>query len=179
MAADRIAKRYAKALIDLCEGNLELAKKYREAFRAISEVFENEDLRRVLANPVVNPQLKRDVLKEISKQIEADKLLTLFLDSVAEANRVGIIPNIYQSLHSLILKAEGTVEADISTVFPLEEEGMSAVRASLEAMTSQKVEMSNSVDKSILGGFVVRVGNSVIDMSLRTKLDAMTKNAVR
>lgn len=179
MAAEKIANRYATALLDLCEGNLDLAKTYRDAFKAIAEIFENEDIRSVLTNPVVNSQIKSDVLKEVAVQIKADKLLSMFLEAVADANRVGIIPAIYTSLHKLILKAEGTVEADISTVFPLDDENLNTVKGSLESMTSQKVIISNSIDKSILGGFVVRVGNSVLDMSLKTKLDAMTQSAVR
>lgn len=178
MSADRIAKRYASALLDLCEGNLAQAKIYRDAFNAISEVFLNEDINRVLSSPVVNPELKRTVLRDISEQIKADKLLSLFLDAIAEGNRVGIIPQIAKSLHTLILSEEGVLEADVVTVFQLDNEGLASVRASVETMTGKKVELNNIVDKSILGGFVVRVENSVLDMSLKTKIDAMTQSAI-
>ena len=179
MSAKRIAKRYAKALFDLCQGDLELAKSYRDVFKAIAQIFDNEAIRKVLASPVVNPRIKKEVLDEIAKQLEADKLLTLFLEAVAEANRVGIIPEMAESLHQIILKKEGIVEAQISTVFDLDEGSMNSVRESLESLTKSKVELVNNIDKSILGGFVVRIENSVLDMSLKTKLDAMTKSAVR
>ncbi|SME91141.1 ATP synthase F1 subunit delta [Pseudobacteriovorax antillogorgiicola] len=179
MSAERVAKRYAKALFDLCEGDLAKAKIYREAFGAISEIFEHEDIRKVLASPVVNSELKRKVLKDVAEQIEADRLLSLFLDSIAEANRVGVIPEISKSLHKMILKQEGIVEAEVLTVFELDDESLSSVKTSLEDLTKTKVQLFNKVDKSILGGFVVRIENSVLDMSLKTKLDAMTQSAVR
>ena len=158
MSAERIAKRYATALFNLCEGDLDLAKKYRSAFRVISGIFENEDIKKVLSSPVVNPELKRTVLKDVSEQIEADKLLALFLDSIGEANRVGVIPEISTALHKLILKVEGIVEAEVLTVFDLDPESMNSVQLSLEKMTGNKVELRNIVDMygkvsdCILGG---------------------------
>ena len=179
MSAERIAKRYATALFDLCEGDLGKAKLYRDSFVAIADVFNNEDISRVLSNPIVSVKLKGDVLSDIAKQINADKLLTLFLEAIAEANRVGVIPEISKALHKILLKAEGIVEAEVSTVFELDQDSLESVRSSIEAMTGNKVHLTNKVDKSILGGFVVRIENSVVDMSLKTKLDAMTQSAVR
>lgn len=178
MAVERIAKRYALALIELCSQDMEKARHYESSLKAIEAIFENHDIKVVLTSPVVGSELKRAVLKDISEQLEADKVLSCFLDHVAEANRVSIIPAIGRALKKLINESQGVVEATVTTVFELDTDSLKDIQDKLEFQIGKKVELNNEVDKSVLGGVVIRVENSVLDMSLKTKLESLTRSAV-
>jgi len=178
MSKERIAKRYAQALIDLCEGDLSKAKGYHQQLSEISSVFSSANIKKVLQSPVVSKEVKTAVLKNMSEQIKADAPVRLFLEAVAKANRVGLIPEITKGLGNKINEVEGIAEAEIATVVDLSPSDLDSVRTKLEPLIGKKLILKPVVDKSILGGFVVRVGTNVLDMSLKTKLNAMTKTAL-
>lgn len=178
MSKERIAKRYAQALVDLCNEDLAKAKTYHQQLSEISTVFEVPEIKKVLQSPVVNKEVKLSVLKNLSEQINADKSVSLFLEAVAKGNRVGLIPDITQALNNKINEAEGVAVAQISAVVELSPADLDNVRTKLEPLIGKKLILKPEVDKSILGGFVVRVGTDVLDMSLKTKLNAMTKTAL-
>lgn len=178
MSKERIAKRYAQALLDLCEGDLSQARAYYDQIAAVASVFELPELRKLLQSPVVSKDVKSAALKNMSEQLKADRLASLFLDAIADANRVGLIPDIAKALKAKINEADGVAEAEISTVIDLTPSDLEAVRSKLEPLIGKKLILNPTVDKSILGGFVVRVGTNVLDMSLKTKLNAMTKTAL-
>ena len=178
MSKEKIAKRYAQALLDLCEGDLSTAKRYHLELTEISSVFNSPDIKKVLQSPAVSKEIKSAVLKNLSNQIKADAPVALFLEAVARANRVGLIPEITQGLNNKINEAEGVAEAEIATVVDLSPADIDSVKTKLEPLIGKKLILKPVVDKSILGGFVVRVGTNVLDMSLKSKLNEMTKTAL-
>ncbi|MFW7378300.1 MAG: ATP synthase F1 subunit delta [Oligoflexus sp.] len=178
MNGEKIAKRYASALFDLCDGDMNKAQEYLVKLEAISAVFDYQDIRKVLNSPVVNPSIKAEVLKKLIEHAVVDQTLNHFLVEVAKAQRVPMIPTMAHMFRKIINEKMGVVEAEAVTVVELSEDDRQAIRQRLETMTSKKVRLSSKIDPSILGGFVIRIENSVLDMSLKSKLDAMTQSVV-
>jgi F-type H+-transporting ATPase subunit delta len=179
MNGERIAKRYAEALYELCDGSHEQTQNYLAKLQSIVSVFDDADIKRVLNSPVVSADLKKEVLNELAEQVGSDQLLKAFLSEIARANRVALLPGMVTALKNLINQKLGIVEAQAVTVVDLEEEDAHVIRQKLEKLTGKKVYLTSRVDQSILGGFVIRFGNNVLDMSLKSKLDAMTQAAVK
>jgi len=179
MNGEKIAKRYASALFDLSDGDINKTHEYLEKLEAISSVFDYPDIRKVLNSPVVNASIKADVLLKLIEQTSPDQTLNQFLIEVARGQRVAIVPAIARMLRKIINDKIGVVEAEAVTVVELNEDDRQAIRQQLKSMTGKKVRLSSKIDASILGGFVIRIENSVLDMSLKSKLDALTQSVAR
>ena len=89
---------------------------------------------------------------------------------------MGLYPEIAKAYGKKIKDAEGITEGEVVTVFPLDQESLENLAKTLSTMTGKEVKLTQREDKSILGGFVVKIGNYLVDLSLKSKLDALTAN---
>ncbi len=178
MSAEQISKRYASSLMQLTKGDIALQTKIDEQLSAIVDLLENKEIKKIIASPVVNTEIVNAVFANVGTQLGVAEIFKQFLKVLVDARRVSIIPEIKQSFHTSLLEAQGLVEATVTSAVTLDAGEIDQIKAKLEAMLGKKVKLETKVDKSILGGFVVKIDNSQIDMSLKTKLDNMTKFAV-
>ena len=178
MSAEKIAKRYASALMTLSNGDRALQTRFEEQLAAIKELFNDKEITKVIASPIVNPELLKSVFDNVSNQVQATDALKQFLRILVENRRTAILPEIADAFHKLYLEAQGQIEAKVITAVALEPKELQDIQSKVEGMLGKRVILSTEIDKSILGGFVIKIDNSLIDMSLRTKLDNMTKFAV-
>ncbi len=179
MGDSLVAKRYAKALFRTYENDVTNAKQTQDTLEAVASLFEDKKIRRILNSPAMPSELKKELLDYAVDKGNGGENLKKFLNTVVSAGRVAAIPGIVESFHELINEAEGVVDAQVSSVAPLSDADMKQLAAYLEKIQNKKVKIAQNIDKSILGGFVVRVGNSLLDLSLRSKLDSIAQNAAR
>lgn len=178
MSSEKVAKRYASALMALSNGDTALQSRFDEQLAAISELFQNKEIKSVIASPVVSSDVLHAVFDNVSEQVKATDALKQFLKLLVEGRRTAILPEIAAAYHKLYLHAQGVTEAKVITAVALEPKELEEIKSKVEGMLSKRVNLSTEIDKSILGGFVIKIDNNLIDMSLRTKLDNMTKFAV-
>lgn len=174
-----VARRYAKALIKLGEAGQSNAKANLETFSAISELFENTESRRVLLSPVMPVDLKQSLLKYGLQQGLASPELTALIEIMIEAGRIADIPKVAEEYRRYLDELQGVVKADLVTAVELSAEERAEMAKELSALINKKVEVDPKVDPSILGGFVAKIGNYRIDLSLKSKLEALSQNAVQ
>ena len=179
MRGESIAKRYASALYDLCDSDIEKAATYADQLDSLCQIFDDVSVSKVLTSPVVAIELKQEVLSVLAKQLGSDLVVEHFLKEVARAQRVAILPAIAKSFRKQIYNATGTLEAEVVTAVDLSEQDLVSITEKLTSLFAKKIILQKRLDKSILGGFVIRVDNSVIDMSLKSKLDQLTQVAGR
>lgn len=178
MSAGKIAHRYAVSLLSLTNGDKALQDQVDQNLSEMSKLYEDKALKKVLASPVVNPSLLKEVFENAANQLKSPPLLREFLRAIVGANRSSFLPEIGEAFHSLLQKERGIVEATVVTAVALDQGEFDEIRAKVEGLLQKKVTLNTQIDKSILGGFVIRIDNSLLDMSLKTKLDNMTKFAV-
>lgn len=174
-----VAKRYAKALFRAYEGDVTKAKQTQDTLQAVGTLFEDKKIRRILNSPAMPSDLKKELLDYAVDKGNGGENLKKFFNTVVQSGRVAAIPGIVKSFQQLINDAEGVVDAQVFSVAPLSESDMQQLAAYLEKIQNKKVKIAQNIDKTILGGFVVRVGNSLLDLSLRSKLDSIAQNAAR
>ena len=178
MSEARIGRRYAQALFELAEKeDPSSLDSYKSILNELASLFSEPEIGKVLHSPVVPAATKGEILKEILASLELDKLFFSFLDTVADAGRVSAIPAIASHFEHMLNEARGIVPTTVTTVFELNEAQKDEMRTKLENLVGKKVHLTNQIDKTILGGFKVSLGNSVLDMSLRSKLNAITDAA--
>lgn len=161
------ARRYAEAVVSLAKerGNFEV---WDRDLARLAEVMRNPQAARLLTNPGVPVQQKRAFFADVLADAlpETRNLVNLLL----ERQRLEILPELYEAFTEAWLAERGIVRAEVTTSEPLSVEGERAVKARLEQIVGKEIEMSLKVDPDIIGGIVARVGDHLLDGSVRTRL---------
>lgn len=178
MSSEIVAKRYASALMDLTKTDPTLQAQIDDLFESILSLFADKEIKKVISSPIVNPELLKAIFANVNEQIKAPEVLKQFIRVLIETRRTALIPEIKKAFHAQLMTAQGFVEATVVTTVALDAAELDQIKANLEGKLKKKVVLATAIDKTILGGFVIKIDNSLIDMSLRTKLDNMTKFAV-
>ena len=177
MPTSRIARRYARALFQVSSGDLAKAKKQYESLRVLDMVCTNPDAHRVISSPVMPPDLKRELLEYGLSHSSPDADLKHLIDTVVDAGRAALIPDITVAFGELIDEAEGVVRAHIVTAVPLPQSEIDQIAVAVGSILEKKADVDVVIDPSILGGFKITVGQYLIDLSLKTKLDGLSHRA--
>jgi F-type H+-transporting ATPase subunit delta len=165
-----VARRYAKALFELGvqAGNFEaLGRELDGVARLYSD---SRELRQTLENPVFKQSQKRKIIEAILPQVAQSPVLRNFVLLLVERNRIAVLPLIARAYQELTDRQLGQVRAVIISAKPLDMVTEGQIERALEKRTGKKVIMKTEVDPSLIGGVVARVGDLVLDGSLRTRL---------
>jgi len=177
MSATRIANRYAKALYRLIGEDTNKARAFLDQLQVAMALFDIEPAAKVLVSPVMPQNLKKKLFDAALTTSQAEPELHAFIGALIGAGRVQIYPVFVEAFARLINEATGVVDADVVTAVAVDPDVVSKLTASLEKILGTKIHASQQVDPELLGGFVVRLGNRMIDMSVKTKLEALSKSA--
>lgn len=175
----RIARRYARALYKICDANVDTAKKHLESLKTLLVLFDDKDAGKILRSPVMPPDLKKTLLHYGLEKASAGEDLQHLVDTLVIAGRVAMLPELIEVFGNLINDAEGKAHAEVVSASPLGQEDQEAISAQLGDLLGKKIVLESKVDATLLGGFVAKVGNYRIDMSLKTKLDGLAQSAVQ
>ena len=179
MSSNLVANRYAKALFRLLGNNAEEAKKHMAALAAVKAIFATEDGGKVLRSPVMPGDLKLELLSYALKQGAADPKRTDFIKTTAEAGRITILPEIIDAYNELILNAEGVVSADLACAYVIADEDVKVILEQLGKVVNKKLNTNVHLDESLLGGFVAKIGNFTVDMSLKSRIEGLAQQAAK
>lgn len=165
----RVAKRYAKALFALAKEEKLLEKINGDIANFSVLNRQNEDFSALLSNPLINDKDKRSVLQDIF-QGKVQGLTMNFLDLLAEKKRISILPQVAEEFREMMLAFANKVEGELISAQKLSHEQASKIKTKVEALTGKAVLLTEKIDKNVLGGFVVKVEDWVLDNSIRYQL---------
>ncbi|WP_460622398.1 ATP synthase F1 subunit delta [Hymenobacter tenuis] len=170
MSEIRVASRYAKSLLDLAQerGELEVVKQDMDLFSKTLE--ENRDLRLLLRNPIVKHDKKLAILRAIFNG-KVSAMTEKFFSIVTQHSRESALEFIGSEFLTQYNSLRGMQVAEVTTAMPLSAE----LRAQLQQMVRQQsgladVSLTEKVDASLIGGFVLRIGDRLIDDSVSYRL---------
>lgn len=166
-----VASRYARSLFKIA--GREKAEAYQKTFTSIKNLFEIPEAFQILKSPIMPERLKSDLLHLALDESEADMPFRNFVKAVLFAGRVQELPRIADSYSSLVLESRNEVVANVLSAHELSPIFWEKLCSELEAIFRKKILLNSKIDSSILGGFVVKVGNFRLDQSLRTKIEKM------
>lgn len=166
-----IAKRYARAFFDIAAEENRYEAYYGELLKFSSIVEESGDLKEFLSNPIFNNDDKKAVVKTILEKISLSGIAASFLSLLADKQRIDILPDIVRCYRGLMDEALKKVRVQVKTAFALSPELSGGLAKSLETMTGKEVEMTVEEDPSLLGGVVVKVGDTLYDGSIKSQLN--------
>lgn len=177
MSQGVIARRYAKALINLAEKDLEITG---NSLAAIADVYSNStELSEVLSDTKVSSQIKQNVLKKILKKIKVSKLVDTFTRYLLAKRRIVLLPNIERAFNLLLQEKLGRIEAGITVAQEIPEVTVGKLEKAISRYSGKEVSVNITIDPAIIGGIVTRIGSVVIDGSIHTQLNQIRQSIIR
>ncbi len=162
---------YANALADiaLAQGAAAPATSQLRDFAAA--YGESAELRNFLASPAVDRAAKHGVIEKLAARLGASKIIRNFLFVIADHQRTHILPEIIEAFQEVVRQRQGVSEAEIASAVELSATQKAQFAFTLEKLTGKRVEAKYTVEPQLLGGAVVRIGDTIYDGSVRNRLD--------
>jgi F-type H+-transporting ATPase subunit delta len=174
---EEIATVYARSLFEVAKeaGKLD---EIREDLDSIADaVSEDHELQVFFFSPYFSTEEKKEGLRKFLQ--DADPILLNFLDLLIDNHRMPALFRIRTLLDGLWENENDLLPVSVTSAVELDEETVRHIGDRIGEQTGRKVELSSSIDPDLLGGIVVRVGNSIIDASIRNRLDQLRKQVAR
>ena len=168
MLRGAIARRYAAAIFDIAQRQ-NTVDRTLEDVQGIAKVFSHHGISYLLKEPKVPAKRKETVLR----QALADKVLPTSLNLallIVQRDLVEIMPRLAVELKNLVLDSRNQAIAQVTTAAQVDEAQSAVIKQALERRTGRIILMDTRVDPSILGGVIARVGDEIIDGSVRNRL---------
>ncbi len=168
-----VAERYALSLFELAlEANaVDQVRADLDAFQAM--IDESDDLKRLIASPVFSAEEQVRAVSAIADKAGIRGLVANFLKVVAGNRRLFALPGMIRAFREIAARHRGEVTAEVVSAHALSTAQEDELKSALKGVTGKDVAIDVTVDPSILGGLIVKVGSRQIDTSLRTKLSTL------
>lgn len=171
MSSQTIARRYARALFDIARPQGTLAAYAAALEQAGQYLAENPELRRVLYHQLIPMREKQKVMDALFPDV--DPVLKNFFYLVLARGRERDLPEMAVQFRRLVDRENRVLPVEVSSAVPLAAEITAAVQDRLAEITGQNIRLQATVDPSLLGGMVIRIGDRVLDASLKKKLELL------
>ena len=178
MSRETIARRYSTALADvvLATGETETVKAELAGW---TELFYNStDLQTVFSNPAITHVNKERVLEHLIAKAKPLKATANFLRILLRNSRLTEISEINDRFDAVLQERSGVVLAEIVSARELPENERTEFKTNLERLTGKKVNINYAINKDIIGGVVTRIGSTVYDGSVKTKLENLKEQLI-
>src|SRR5512134_370619 len=171
-----LARRYARALLDIGREEGEVRRVLSELERFASLFEETPALRDVLEASHVNRRDKQAVLEAAVAGVGLLPVTTNFLRLLVDKRRMDILPQILAELRRMVEELEGIERVEVVSAAPLPGAQRELLKSVLSKRTGKRIELEERLEPAVLGGMVVKVGSTVYDGSVRTQLSRMREN---
>ena len=174
MSSYNIATRYANALMELAAEKSILKQVAEDMELVFNGIVYSKELRTILKSPVIKTEKKEVILNEIFKNKISD-VSTKFIQFVVKKNREDQIYNILKRFRDLYFIKVNRVEAQVTSSVELSGSQKNQLQSSLEQYTQKNVASVYSTDESLIGGFIVKINDTVLDASVKQQLNKLRK----
>ncbi len=168
-----VAQRYAGSLFDLALEANSVAQVEKDLGRFEALIDGSPELKRLIVSPVFSSGDQVKAISAILTKAQIGGLVNNFLRLVAQNRRLFSVPAMIQSFRQIATAHRGEVAADVTSAHALTAAQQTELKATLKSVAGKDVTINVTIDPSILGGLIVKLGSRQIDTSLRTKLSSL------
>ncbi len=171
-----VARRYARAVFELAKEEGKLAEVTKE-LTAIAEAYEaSTEFQALELTPGLTDEDRTAVLGAIANQAGGGELTVRTVQLLAERQRLSILPDLVELLAEMADEALGVVRAHVTSAHPLGEDYRGRLKRKIEEATGKKVLCTFDVDETLLAGIVTKIGDRIVDGSVRGKINALAES---
>lgn len=179
MRESKISKRYAKALLGLGQED----GRYQEYGKNLQEFADfcrdNPEFFRAVSSQIFSIEDRRKVLEFALERVRFADVVKNFLRLLLDKNRIQAVVEISDHYRKLTDEISGITSAEVITARPLKKEVVKELEGALVTLTSKKVRMEVKEDETLIGGVVVKLGDLVLDGSVRAQLESLKESLKR
>ena len=173
MAGARAAIRYAKAVLSLASDRKSTDAVNADMKLIANTIADSKDLSDALQSPVISSAIKKSIVLEVFKK--SDKTTLSLIDTLIANNRIAILADVAAKYNQLYDKSKGIEVATVTTAIPLTDALKQKVLAKAKELTGKDIEVESIVDESILGGFILRIGDIQYNASISNQLNKLKR----
>jgi F-type H+-transporting ATPase subunit delta len=174
---EEIAEVYARALFEVAKEHDALDRVHDELGEFADALSDDRTLQVFLFSPYFSSEEKRDGVSKIVS--DADERVVNFLELLAERHRMPALFRIKREFDSLWAEENKLLPVTVTSAVELDESLVDEIGKRIEDQTGRRVELSSNVDPEVLGGLMVRVGNMVLDGTVRNRLERLRKSVAK
>lgn len=165
-----LARRYAKAIFTVGQEQATY-EQYNEVLQGLAQLFvTHPEVVDAVTNPLYPMDVKEKVMQGIVASMGVDQVIGKFLSLLVQKKRAGLLPEIAEAYQNMVDAERNICHGNVVSAVELSEELQANVQRVLEKLTGKKVKLSTSVDPAIIGGIIAKVGDLVLDGSIKTQL---------
>jgi F-type H+-transporting ATPase subunit delta len=179
LIATVVSRRYAKALFSVGEDKGEIEAYGKDLAELAGLLNESPELLRVFKNPVFNAEQKKKIIEGLFGKIKLNPMVQNFVKLLADKDRLGNLPEIADYYGDLLDEAKGVVRGNLITAIDLGDAEQQKIKDQLEKQMQKDLVLDYESDPDILGGVVLKVGDKVLDASIRAQLNILKENIKR
>ena len=174
---EEIAQVYARSLFEVAKENDELDEIQEQLGQFADALDESRELQLFFFSPYFSSQEKRDAIDKVVDG--GNEHFTNFLELIAERHRMPAVFRMRREFDSLWRKENKLLEVRITSAVELDDDLIKSIGSRIEEQTGQRIDLDANVDSDVIGGLVLRVGNMVMDASVRGRLERLRKEVAR
>jgi F-type H+-transporting ATPase subunit delta len=167
-----IARPYGRAAFEYAQARKGGLKKWSEMLSTATAVVHDPAMQTILDDPARSSEEKAGILLEICGEA-LTKAGSNFIKLLAENRRLNLLPDILEAFEELRAEAEKTVDAEMISAFPVDDAQLQQISQALSSRLQREVNLSCTVDETLLGGAIIRAGDLIIDGSAQGALDKL------
>ncbi len=169
---NRVSKRYAKALFELAKEQNKLDKIDSDFLELKKLVDTHDEFNNFITNPLISKSLRYQAVKQLF-EAKLDDLTYRFLLLINEKNRISLLAEMIERFNSLLLSHRNQVEGEVVSAVELSGLQIGSIQNNIEDLIGKTVILKQRLDADVLGGFVVKVQDIIIDNSVRYQLSKL------
>lgn len=174
MSGSRAAVRYAKAILSFAMEQNKESEVHNDMQFISNTINESADLQQLIDSPVLKRSLKKTAINGVFSNKIAS-ITTGAIGLLVDNKRIALLPEVARKYIALYDSIKGIEVANVTTAVPLTDDLKEAVLNKVKEITGKKATLENNVDASILGGFILRIGDVQYDASIANKLQALKR----
>ena len=168
-----IADRYASAVFDLAKDGKKLKALETDVDALGAALDDSSDFADLISSPIYGRDAQGAAITAIAKKMELSPVVSNTLALMAQKGRLFVLPQLVEQLREKIAEEKGEVTADVTAAKALTKAQSDKLAKTLKEQIGKTVKINTTVDESLIGGLIVKVGSKMIDTSIRSKLDAL------
>ncbi len=168
-----IAQRYATAVFDIAKEGKAIKALESDVAALEAAMNESDDLRTLLTSPLYSREEQSAAISAIAAKMELSDTTSNVLALLASKRRLFVMPQLLAVLQDMLAEERGEVTAEVTTAKKLTKAQADKLAKTLKAQVGKSITIKETVDESIIGGLIVKVGSKMIDTSIASKLNAL------
>lgn len=175
MSLGQVARRYAKGWLSAAKDKKAQESVAGDCNALLAMIASSPDFRAFLTSPLISQADQIKAVGAVADKAKFHALTAALLKTMAEARRLPALQATLEATKAMLDAESGTTQAEVTSATPLDEKKVADIRESLSKKLGKDVAIQTKIDPEIMGGLVVRVGSTMIDDSVKTKLDRMAR----